>query len=247
MISLEGKFALITGASQGIGRAIAVKLAQAGADIIGVDLNEDGLKSLKSEIEGLGKKCITKMLNVSKLDNVSEIIKSIHEEAGHIDILVNNAGITKDTLILRMKEEDWDAVLNVNLKGSFNVIKSCLPIMMKQKSGKIVNIASIVGITGNAGQANYSASKSGLIALTKSTAKEAASRGINVNAVAPGFINTAMTAKLPDEVKSKYMEMIPFKKYGEPEDVANAVLYLSSDLSSYITGQVLLVDGGMVM
>ncbi|MCJ7646162.1 3-oxoacyl-[acyl-carrier-protein] reductase [bacterium] len=247
MLDLEGKVAIVTGGAQGIGKSIATQLALAGANVVIADVMEEKAKSTAEEISQSGNEAISIGVDVSSLSSVEEIVKKTLDKFGRIDILVNNAGVTRDALVMRMKEEDWDLVLDINLKGAFNCIKIVSPVMMKQKSGKIVNIASIVGINGNAGQANYSASKGGLIALTKTCAKELASRQINVNAVAPGFIQTSMTERLPAQVKEKLSSQIPLGKIGKPEDVASAVLFLVSEKSSYITGEVIKVDGGMAM
>jgi 3-oxoacyl-[acyl-carrier protein] reductase len=243
----KDKVALVTGAAQGIGREIALTFAREGADIAIGDVNLDKANQTKSEIESLGRQCMAIQLDVTDYVKVEETINKILDKFRKVDILVNNAGITKDNLLLRMSEAEWDAVLNVNLKGVFNCTKAISKVMLKQRSGKIINIASIIGITGNAGQANYSASKAGIIALTKTTAKELASRNINVNAVAPGFIQTDMTAKLPENVRQKMLEAIPLGRFGTPADVANLCLFLASEEASYINGQVIVVDGGMVM
>lgn len=246
-MDLKGKVAIVTGGAQGIGKSIATQLAQAGANVVVADVMEEVAKSTAQEISQKGNEAISVKVDVSNLSSVEEMVKKTLDKFGRIDILVNNAGITRDALVMRMKEEDWDLVLDINLKGAFNCIKTVSPIMMKQKSGKIVNIASIVGIIGNIGQANYSASKAGLIALTKTCARELASRRINVNAVAPGFIQTSMTERLPAQVKEKLSSQIPFGEIGKPEDVASAVLFLVSEKASYITGEVIRVDGGMAM
>ncbi|MFB0528320.1 MAG: 3-oxoacyl-[acyl-carrier-protein] reductase [bacterium] len=246
-MDLKGKVAIVTGGAQGIGKSIATHLAQEGANVVIADVMEAVAKSTAQEISQKGSESISIKVDVSSLSSVEEMVKKTLDKFGRIDILINNAGITRDALVMRMKEEDWDLVLDINLKGAFNCIKTVSPIMMKQKSGKIVNIASIVGIIGNAGQANYSASKGGLIALTKTCAKELASRRINVNAVAPGFIQTIMTERLPAQVKEKLSSQIPFGEIGKPEDVASAVLFLVSEKASYITGEVIRVDGGMAM
>lgn len=246
-INLEGKNAIVTGSAQGIGKAIALKLAQAGANIVISDINEEKGNETVKEIENLGRKSVFVKSDVSKEENAKQLIDETVKTLGSIDILVNNAGITRDTLLMRMKEQDWDLVISINLKGVFNCIKAAIRPMMKQRTGKIVNMASIIGIMGNAGQANYAASKAGVIALTKSTAKEVASRGINVNAIAPGFIQTAMTDAIPESEKTKYQELIPLGRLGTTDDIANATLFLSSEMSDYITGQTIVVDGGMVM
>lgn len=244
---LNEKIALVTGASRGIGKAIALALAEAGAMVV---INYNGSKEraeeVKTQIEGMGGKAITYQCDVSDFAAVESMMKDIIKEYGQIDILVNNAGITRDNLIMKMKEEDFDAVIDTNLKGAFNTIKCISRQMLKQRSGKIVNIASVSGVVGNAGQANYSAAKAGMIGLTKAVAKELSSRGINVNAVAPGFIETDMTAALSDDVKKVAEQSIPFGRMGKPEEIADAVVFLASDKASYITGQVLCVDGGMV-
>ena len=244
---LKDKVAIVTGGGQGIGKAVALKLAKEGADIVVADVMEDFSKQTTEEIAKLGRKSLFVKIDVSKASSVEEMIKKTLDKFGKIDILINNAGITRDSLLMRMKEEDWDAVLNINLKGMFNCIKGCAPVMIKQRYGKIVNIASIIGMIGNPGQANYSASKGGAIALTKTCAKELASRNINVNAIAPGFIKTKMTDKLPESAREKLSTQIPLSRLGEPEDVANVTFFLVRDDSSYITGQVIRVDGGMVM
>lgn len=248
MNDLKDKVAVITGASRGIGRAIAEKLASFGVNVIITSTKQEISENVAKEIaEKYAVKAKGYALNVVNLNDFSKLIDEVVKEFGKIDILVNNAGITKDTLILRMKEEEWDEVINTNLKGVFNGCKSVVKYMIKQQYGKIVNISSVVGVMGNAGQVNYAASKGGVIALTKSLAKELASRNINVNAVAPGYIDTDMTKVLPDNVKQEILKIIPLGRMGQPEDVANVVAFLCSDMSSYITGQTILVDGGMVM
>ena len=247
-MALEGKVALVTGASRGIGRAIALTLAKNGADVaINFAGNVTAAEEVAKEITALGRKAILVKGSVADSAVCQEIVAKVISELRKIDILVNNAGITRDGLLLRMSDEDWDAVLTTNLKGVFNCTKAVLKPMMKQRSGKIVNMASVVGETGNAGQANYSAAKAGVIGFTKTVAKEIASRGITVNAVAPGFIATDMTKVLPDKVKEEMAKGIPLGRAGEPQDIANAVLFFVSDNAAYITGQVLNVDGGMVM
>lgn len=247
-MEFTGKVALVTGASRGIGREIALRLAAKGADIV---LNYVGSEELANtvaeEIKALGRKVLTINCDVSNTEKCLEMVDEVIEKCGRIDILVNNAGITRDGLLMRMKESDWDAVLNINLKGVFNCTKAAIKPMMKQRSGKIVTIASVVGLMGNAGQANYSAAKAGCIGFTKSVAKEVASRGINVNAVAPGFIITPMTDALNEKQIKDLSAGIPLKRPGKPEDVAKVVEFLVSDNASYITGQVINVDGGMVM
>jgi len=247
MSKLKGKVALVTGSAQGIGKAIAQALAKEGADIVISDINMELANATALEIAKLGVKAIALKINVADHDEAEKAIKEAAVQMGKIDILVNNAGITKDTLLMRMKIEDWKAVIDINLTGVFNCTKAVSTLMMKQRYGKIVNIASIVGEMGNAGQANYSASKGGVIAFTKTVARELASRNICVNAVAPGFIQTAMTDKLPEEVKTAMLKQIPLNKLGQPEDVAAAVLFLSGPESDYITGQVINVNGGMLM
>jgi len=244
---LDGKTAIVTGAARGIGQAIATELAGNGANLVLCDLQADWLSETAELAEGLGVqvKCIS--VDVSNADDVTKAVAEATETFGGIDILINNAGITKDTLLMRMSEEDWDAVLSVNLKGTFLFSKAIARPMMKNKGGAIVNIASIIGLIGNAGQCNYAASKAGVIALTKSTAKELAARNIRVNAVAPGFIESKMTEVLSEDVKQKMLDQIPLKRFGKPGDVARAVLFLVTEASAYMTGQVLTVSGGMVM
>lgn len=245
---LKDKVAIVTGGTRGIGRAIALKLADHGANIVINYRNSDKeAEELKSILEGKGVKVLTVKCDISNFEDSKNLMDKCKEVFGKIDILVNNAGITKDTLIMRMKEEDFDNVIDVNLKGTFNCAKHASAIMLKQRFGKIINMTSVVGIAGNAGQVNYAASKAGVIGLTKSLAKELGSRGITVNAVAPGFINTDMTASLSEKVKEEASKNIPLKRLGDPEDVANLVGFLASDAANYITGQVINVDGGMVM
>ncbi len=249
-MNLLDKTAIVTGSSRGIGKAIALKLAENGANVVinyPIDSEEEGAKLVVEEIKKMGRDALAIKADVSNSEDVSKLVKEVSDYFTSIDILVNNAGITRDTLLMRMKDEDWDKVMDVNLRGTFLCTKLVSKKMMKQKSGKIVNIASVIGIMGNAGQANYSASKAGVIGLTKSTAKELASRGINVNAVAPGFIQTEMTEKLGDELVESYSKSIPLGSLGTSEDVANAVFFLCSEESKYITGQTINVDGGMVM
>lgn len=246
-MSLSGKIALVTGAAQGIGREIALALATDGADVVVCDINLDAAQKTASEIQSMGRRALAVKANVSSFDEVAAMVDKAAQELGRIDILVNNAGITRDGLILRMKEEDWDLVLDINLKGAFNCSKAALKYMTKQRSGTIINIASIVGAMGNAGQANYVASKAGMIGLTKTIAREYANRGITANAVAPGFIDTAMTQALPENVRQELAKQIPMGKLGTPQDVANAVRFLASQRASYITGQVIHVNGGMYM
>ncbi|CAM3395990.1 3-oxoacyl-[acyl-carrier-protein] reductase [Brevibacillus invocatus] len=245
---LTGKTTLVTGASRGIGRAIALKLAQAGANIV---VNYAGSEAAASEtveqVKALGREAIMVRANVSDSEDVNEMFKTALEHFGNIDILVNNAGITRDNLLMRMKEEEWDAVIDTNLKGVFNCVKAATRPMMKQRSGKIINITSVVGVLGNAGQANYVAAKAGVIGLTKTAARELATRGITVNAVAPGFIDTEMTAVLPEDVKANLVGQIPLGRLGQTDDIASVVLFLASDSANYMTGQTLHVDGGMYM
>lgn len=243
---LTGKTALITGAARGIGKALALKFAEEGANIAFTDLviDESGEETRK-EIEAKGVKCLAYASNAANFEETAEVVKKIHEDFGTIDVLVNNAGITKDGLMLRMTEAQWDAVINVNLKSAFNFVHACLPIMMRQRGGSIINMSSVVGVHGNAGQANYAASKAGMIALAKSVAQEMGSRSVRANAIAPGFIETAMTHQLSDEVRKEWMKQIPLRRGGQAEDVANVAVFLASDLSSYVTGQVIQVDGGM--
>lgn len=237
----------MTGAAQGIGRAIALLLARNGADIVVSDINLEKAEETAKEIRAIGPKATAVKVDVSNLSDVERMVEALIEKLAKIDILVNNAGITRDKLILRMTEEDWDAVLGVNLKGTFNCTKTVIRHMAKQRSGKIVNIASVVGEMGNAGQANYSASKAGVIGLTKTIAREYAQRGINVNAIAPGYIETPMTDALPEKAKEELKKLIPMERLGKPEDVAEAVFFLVCEESSYITGQVLNVNGGIYM
>ena len=246
-MELAGKVALVTGAAQGIGRAIALLLAKQGADLVISDINLEKAQETAREIEEMGRRALAIKVNVADLSEVEGMVETILQQFGRIDILVNNAGITRDRLILRMTEEDWDAVLDVNLKGTFNCTKAVIRHMAKQKSGKIVSIASVSGEMGNPGQANYAASKAGVIGFTKTIAREFAARGINVNAIAPGFIQTAMTDAIPEKSRETLMQMIPMERLGTPEDVAQAVLFLVSESSSYITGQVLNVNGGIYM
>ena len=245
---LAGKTALVTGAARGIGKALALRFAAEGANVAFTDLviDENG-KQTEDELLALGVKAKGYASNAANFAETEEVVKQIKEDFGSIDILVNNAGITKDGLMMRMSEAQWDAVIAVNLKSAFNFIHAVLPIMMRQRSGSIINMASVVGVHGNAGQANYAASKAGLIALAKSIAQEVGSRGIRANAIAPGFIETAMTAALPEEVRADWCKKIPLRRGGQVEDIANVALFLASDMSSYVTGQVIQVDGGMNM
>lgn len=248
MIDLTNKTAIVTGAGRGIGKAIALKLASFGANIVVNDIpsSADADETAK-EIEAMGRGTLVYKGDVRNFDDVSEMVKKTLDKFGSVDILINNAGITRDNLIMRMDEKDFDDVIAINLKGAFNCIKAVTRPMMKQRSGAIVNMASVVGIMGNAGQANYSASKAGLIGLTKSTAKELSSRGIRANAIAPGFIESLMTDKLPDNVKEDYFKAIPLGRFGTAEDIANTAAFLVSDMASYITGQVIHIDGGLLM
>ena len=245
---LEGKTAIITGGTRGIGKAIALHFAQEGANVAftGRSYN-DNMKEVEAEIAKLGVKSKGYAFDASNFEDAHKIVEQIKEDFGKIDVLINNAGITKDGLMMRMSEEQWDSVINVNLKSAFNLIHAITPIMMRQKSGSIINMTSVVGISGNAGQANYSASKAGMIGLTKSLAKEIGSRGIRVNAIAPGFILTDMTNELSEDLRKQWAQQIPLRRGGAPEDVANVALFLASDLSAYVTGQVMSVCGGMNM
>lgn len=243
---LEGKVAIVTGAARGIGKAIALKLAAEGCNIAFTDLNiDENAKNTENELISLGVKAKGYASNAANFEETHAVVNEIVAEFGRVDVLVNNAGITKDGLMMRMSEMQWDAVINVNLKSAFNFIHACTPVMMKQKSGSIINMSSVVGVSGNAGQANYSASKAGMIGLAKSVAKEFGSRGIRANAIAPGFIETEMTHALTDEQRAKWAELIPLRRGGSPEEVAKVTLFLASDLSSYVSGQVINVCGGM--
>lgn len=247
-MSLAGKAALVTGASRGIGREIALELARQGANVaVNFSGSEAKANEVVDEIKALGQEAFAIKCNVSNTEEVSEMVKTVIEQFGRLDILVNNAGITRDNLLMRMKEEEWDDVLNINLKGVFLVTKAVTRQMMKQRVGRIINISSVVGESGNPGQANYVAAKAGVIGLTKTTAKELASRNITVNAIAPGFITTDMTDKLPEDVKAEMLKQIPLARLGEPKDIAKAAAFLASDDSAYITGQTLHINGGMVM
>ena len=245
---LEGKVAIVTGAARGIGKAIALKFASEGADIAFTDLNiDENAKNTEAEIAALGVKVKAYASNAANFEDTHTVVEEILKDFGHIDVLINNAGITKDGLMMRMTEQQWDAVINVNLKSAFNFIHAVTPIMMRQKNGSIVNMSSIVGVSGNAGQCNYSASKAGMIGLAKSIAKEVGSRGIRANCIAPGFIITEMTGALSEEVKEQWAKQIPLRRGGTPEDVANVAAFLASDLSSYVSGQVIHCCGGMNM
>ena len=245
-MNLKGKTAIVTGGAQGIGKEIARLLASKRINIAICDVNDKNLEITKREIPTFAEISVY-TVDVSNVSQVEEMVESVVKEFGRVDFLINNAGVTRDALIVRTKEKDWDLVLNINLKGAFNCLKAVARPMMKQRFGRIVNISSVIGITGNAGQANYAASKAGVIGLTKSAAKELAARGINVNAIAPGYIQTAMTDKLNEDQKQKMLEVIPQKRFGTPQDIANLVLFLISPDSAYITGQVIKVDGGMVI
>ena len=245
---LEGKVAIVTGAARGIGKAVAMRLAQDGCNIAFTDLAYDeNAKKTESEIAALGVKAKGYASNASLYEDTHAVVDQIVKDFGRVDVLVNNAGITRDGLLMRMSEAQWDMVININLKSAYNFIHAVIPTMMRQKSGSIINMSSVVGVSGNAAQANYSASKAGMIGLAKSVAKELGSRGIRANAIAPGFIITEMTGQLSDDVREKWMEQIPLRRGGTPEDVANVALFLASDLSSYVSGQVLTVCDGMNM
>ncbi len=245
---LEGKTAIVTGAARGIGKAIALKFASEGANVAFTDLamDENALNTEK-EIAAYGVKAKGYASNAANFEETHQVVAEIHKEFGRIDILVNNAGITRDGLMMRMSEQQWDMVININLKSAFNFIHACTPIMMRQKAGSIINMSSVVGVSGNAGQCNYSASKAGMIGLAKSIAKELGSRGIRANAIAPGFIITEMTDQLTEEVKAEWAKTIPLRRGGTPGDVADVATFLASDLSSYVSGQTIHCDGGMNM
>ena len=245
--SLKGKRVIITGAGSGIGKVIARQFAEAGALLAVCDIDEQAVQITTKEIEIIGAKAIPYKIDVGDFREVNEIIEKIVQDFGTIEILINNAGITKDTLLIRMKEEDFDKVIRVNLKGTFNFTRACAKYMMKERWGRIINISSVIGEMGNIGQANYAAAKAGIIGLTKATAKELASRNITVNAVAPGFIKTPMTENLSDSIKQEYLKRIPLGREGTPEEIANLCLFLSSEEASYITGQVIRIDGGMLI
>jgi 3-oxoacyl-[acyl-carrier protein] reductase len=243
---LEGKTAIVTGAARGIGKAIALRFAQEGANVAFTDLAiDENAKATEAEIAALGVKVKGYASNAANFEDTHNVVENIVKDFGRIDILVNNAGITRDGLMMRMSEQQWDMVINVNLKSAFNFVHAVTPVMMKQKSGSIINMSSVVGVSGNAGQANYSASKAGMIGLAKSISAELGSRGIRANAIAPGFIITEMTHQLPEEVRKEWAEKIPLKRGGTPEDVANVCVFLGSELSSYVSGQVINVCGGM--
>jgi len=244
---LKDNNAFVTGAAQGIGKLITLKMAEEGANVAVADVNIEKAETTAQEIKALGVNCLAIKLNVSKQDEVKSAFESFIKEFGRLDILVNNAGITKDALILRMKDEDWDAVMDVNLKGTFLCCREAVKLMVKQQYGKIINISSVVAFTGNPGQVNYSASKAGIVGLTKTIAKEYATRGIRANVIAPGFIQTAMTEAIPEKIKEEMRKSIPIGYFGIPDDVANAVVFLASKKADYITGQVLHINGGMYM
>ncbi|MEE8317560.1 MAG: 3-oxoacyl-[acyl-carrier-protein] reductase [Candidatus Omnitrophota bacterium] len=246
-LSLKGKVALITGGARGIGKEIALLFAREGADIALCDVDLEEANKTAKEIQVLGRESLAIKTDVTDSKDVQDMVDKILDKFKKLDILINNAGITKDNLVLRMSEEDWDKVIAVNLKGCFICTKIVAKVMLKQRSGRIINLASIIGIMGNAGQANYAASKAGIIALTKSVAKELAPRGVLVNAIAPGFIKTEMTARLSEDIQKKMLSVIPLGRFGEPKDVADLALFLSREGSSYITGQVIQIDGGMLM
>ncbi|SHF84094.1 3-oxoacyl-[acyl-carrier-protein] reductase [Bacteroides luti] len=245
---LDGKTAIVTGAARGIGKAIALKFASEGANIAFTDLViDENAKNTEKEIEAFGVKAKGYASNAANFEDTANVVAQIVKDFGRVDILVNNAGITRDGLMMRMSEQQWDMVINVNLKSAFNFIHAITPVMMKQKTGSIINMASVVGVSGNAGQCNYSASKAGMIGLAKSIAKELGSRGVRANAIAPGFIITDMTAALTEEVRAEWAKQIPLRRGGTPDDVANVATFLASDLSSYVTGQVIHCCGGMNM
>ncbi len=247
MISLQNKVAVVTGGARGIGRTCCLMLAEAGAHVAVSDVDLAGAEQVAEEIRGMGRESMAVKTDVSKWADAEQLMETVLAKFNRLDILVNNAGITRDNLLMRMDEKEWDAVITVNLKGTFNCIKAATRPMMKQRSGKVINMASVVGVMGNAGQANYAASKAGVIGLTKSVAKELGSRNIQVNAVAPGYIETEMTKDLPQSAKEAFLTIVPLKRPGLPEDVARIVVFLASPLSDYVTGQVIHVDGGMVM
>lgn len=247
MSLLNDKVAVVTGAGRGIGRAVAIAYAKMGANVVCVSRTEENASKVATEIEALGQKAWAFAVDVSDTSAVEASAKSILEATGKLDILVNNAGITRDNLLMRMSEEEWDTVLNTNLKGAFNFTKAFTRTFMKQRSGRIINIASVIGLVGNAGQSNYAASKAALLGFTKSVAKELAPRGITANAIAPGFIETDMTAVLDEKVRGSIIDRVPMARFGSPEDIANAAIFLAMESTNYMTGQILTVDGGMVM
>ncbi len=243
----HGKVAIVTGASRGIGKSIALALAARGAMIVAVGTNQEALDSVVADITSQGGTAMAVTANIASPDDCDRLIQTAQEQYGSVDILVNNAGVTRDALLIKMKDDDWDTVIDTNLKGAFMTTRAAWKLMSKQRSGRIINITSVVGQMGNAGQANYCASKGGLIAMTKSNAREMAKRNVTVNAVAPGFITTAMTENLPEKIKESLSAQIPMERFGTPEDIANAVVFLASETSGYITGQILAVNGGMYM
>ena len=247
MRGLQNKIAIVPGAGQGIGQAIAVRLAQEGAEVAVSDINLQTAEQTASQIRQMDRRSLALKVDVANFEDVQAMVEKSTEEFGRVDILVNNAGVTKDNLLVRMTQQQWDWVISVNLKGAFNCTKAVVPLMMRNRYGRIINIASVIGLVGNAGQANYAASKAGIIGLTKSAAKELASRGITVNAVAPGYIQTEMTERLPEQAKEAFLKTIPLQRAGLPQDVAGVVVFLASEDASYITGQVINIDGGMVM
>tara|TARA_B100000902_G_scaffold358905_1_gene374289 strand:- start:2319 stop:3062 length:744 start_codon:yes stop_codon:yes gene_type:complete len=247
MSLLNEKVAVVTGAGRGIGRAVAIAYAKMGANVVCVSRTEENSSKVAAEIEGLGQKAWPFAVDVSNTNAVENAAQAILEATGKIDILVNNAGITRDNLLMRMSEEEWDTVLNTNLKGAFNFTKAFTRTFMKQRSGRIINIASVIGLIGNAGQSNYAASKAALIGFTKSVAKELAPRGVTANAIAPGFIETDMTSVLDEKVRGSIINRVPMARFGSPEDIANAAIFLAMESTNYMTGQILTVDGGMVM
>jgi 3-oxoacyl-[acyl-carrier protein] reductase len=247
MKNLEGKSAMVTGASRGIGRAICLRLATAGADVAGLDVDDKDLAETGELVRAEGVRFLQILGDVSSLQQIQDAVQRVVEEFGSLDVMVNNAGITRDNLMLRMSEDEWQKVMSINLTGVFNGVKSAARVMMKQKRGSIINMASVVGLMGNAGQANYAASKAGVIGLTKAAARELARRGVRVNAIAPGYIVTRMTEQLGEEARASLRQQIPLQRLGQPEDVAEAVLFLAGDASGYVTGHVLNVDGGMAM